>query len=142
MLDTAMDWWQSYMELEDLQDDIYALMRKVSHKGSDKKPTSYFGAGTTGNRDYQQDDLRQMTNQNYRESANRYVAEVYQKFVDSPNAINEMMHRNDESKDHFKPGFEQFKKQMGDIDLHTEEENHRYENHQNDYGDRHHFANY
>ena len=104
MLETAMDWWQSYIELEDLQEDIYALMRKVSNKTAQKKPTSNLpGIRPIENRDYHEDDHREMTDQRYREGADRYAAELYQKFINSPNAMNEMKHRSDDSKDYLNP---------------------------------------
>ena len=92
------------MELEDLREDMYVLMRKVSNKTSEKKPTSNLpGIRPVANRDYQQDDHREMTDQRYREGADRYAAELYQKFINSPNAMNEMKHRSDDSKDYLNP---------------------------------------
>ena len=92
------------MELEDLREDMYVLMRKVSHKTSEKNPTSNLpGFRPTENRDFHEDDHREMTDQRYREGADRYAAELYQKFINSPNAMNEMKHRSDDSKDYLNP---------------------------------------
>ena len=117
------------MELKDLREDMYVLMRRVSNKTSEKKPTSNLpGIRPVANRDYQQGDHREMTDQRYREGADRYAAELYQKFISSPN---EMKHRSDDSRVYLNPVFEQLKKPTGGMDKQD-----RYEGHQNGYHDR------